>query len=554
MRHLGDGSVEGPTDRPGPGTSRWAKPRPRWPFRAVIIVLIVGLVTTGVLTWVSDELDMRNEKHLLDLRAKDVGALLTSALPTVETPLGSAAALADATRGDRARFRQFIAPYVGSGNARPFVSVSLWRVDNPGRGPVAVVGVRPALTPSMAGASGVFATAAKSPDLTVRGLLQRRRLGYAFTGSGHGPFAAYGESALPANRYVPVQKNSALNDINYALYLGSSTNRAHLLIASVRRLPLSGRHTTVKVPFGNRFFTVTVAARGPLAGSLPEDLPWAIAIVGTLLTLGAGALTMRLIQRRRRLEQLAEQLQETAEENRRLYAEQRTIAQTLQHALLPDRLPQLPGLEVSARYQAGVAGVDVGGDWYDAIPRGEGQLLLIVGDVSGRGLRAATTMASLRFAIRAYVAEGHDPPEVLRRLSGLVSVSLDRQLATVLCVLVDVAQRTVTVTNAGHLPLLVISPEQAAFVDSHVGLPVGVDPEASYSSTMVSVHPGSTLLAFTDGLVERRGESIDVGLERLRSYAGSNHASLDVLLTRVLDELSHDTPDDTAIAAIRWNI
>jgi serine phosphatase RsbU (regulator of sigma subunit) len=70
---------------------------------------------------------------------------------------------------------------------------------------------------------------------------------------------------------------------------------------------------------------------------------------------------------------------------------------------------------------------------------------------------------------------------------------------------------------------------------------------------MVSVQPGSTLLAFTDGLVERRGESIDAGLERLRSYVGSNRASLDVLLTRVLDELSHDTPDDTAIAAVRWN-
>jgi len=295
-----------------------------------------------------------------------------------------------------------------------------------------------------------------------------------------------------------------------------------------------------------------VASRGPLSGSLPQRLPWAIALVGTLLTLAAGGLAVRLIQRRRSVERLAHQIEETAEENRRLYAEQRGIAQTLQHALLPDLLPQLPGLQVGARYEAGAEGVDIGGDWYDLIALGERRLLLVVGDVSGRGLRAATTMALLRFAIHAYAAQGDDPPTFLPKLSRLVNVTADRQLATVVCAAIDVGSREMSITNAGHLPPLMISAQGAEFLESEVGLPVGVDRETTYSSTRTSAPPGATLLAFTDGLVERRGESIEVGLERLRSHVVSNHVSLDQLLGRVLSEMREDASDDAAIAAIRW--
>ena len=141
-------------------------------------------------------------------------------------------------------------------------------------------------------------------------------LGYAFTGRTGGPFAAYGESALPRNRYSPVQKSSAFNDLNFALYLGRSTNPANLLIASVRRLPLNGRRSVVTVPFGDTSFTVSVTARRPLGGSLPQRLPWAIAIVGTLLTLGAVALTAGLIQRRRRAERQGERYERRQQEAR----------------------------------------------------------------------------------------------------------------------------------------------------------------------------------------------------------------------------------------------
>ena len=358
---------------------------------------------------------------------------------------------------------------------------------------------------------------------------------------------------LPAKRYSAPQNDSSFNDINYALYLGKTPTADTLLITSAPHVPLPGHRAVFTIPFGDTFLTVRATRRSSLAGSLPRDLPWVIGIVGVLLTAGAAALTVRLIQRRRRTEQLADRLEQVADENRRLYAEQRGIAQTLQQALLPTELPQLHGLQASARYEAGAEGVDIGGDWYDAIEVDDKRLLLVVGDVSGRGLRAATTMAELRYGIHAYAAQGDQPATILTKLNALVSVKSSGQLATVLCVMVDPDARELTLTSAGHLPPLLISNGRGEFVKTDVGLPIGVDRNAAYTSVTVSVAPGATLLAFTDGLVERRGESIDVGLGRLREHATSNHATLDELLTRVVSNLRHDGPeDDTAIAGIRW--
>jgi serine phosphatase RsbU (regulator of sigma subunit) len=532
-----------------------ARKQGRWPFWPALAVLVLGLLITAALTLVSAKLNRDNEKQLLRLRAREVGTVLTEVIPSIQTPLASAAALADATGGNTAKFKRFAAPYVGLSAGQPFVSLSLWRVGHPGRGPLAVVGVPPALSSSIQRAPALFARASAKPGLSVTGFLQSPapRLGYAFAGAASGPFAAYGESAVPPSRYAPVQTNAAFSDIDYAVYLGPTTNRANLIAASVRHLPLSGRTNIVRTPIGDSSFTVAVAARRPLGGSLPQRVAPAIAIFGAVLSIGAALVAARLIDRRRGAERLAGRLEEIADENRRLYAEQRGIAQTLQHALLPENLPQLPGIQTSARYEAGAHGVEIGGDWYDLIALDDRRLLLVVGDVSGRGLRAATTMAALRYAIHAYAAQGDPPAELLSKLSNLVSVKADGQLATVLCALVDVPGRTVSVTSAGHLPPLMITARGSRFVHGEVGLPVGVDRAPSYASTTITAPSGATLLAYTDGLVERRGESIDAGLGRLRARASANHGSLDELLTRVLEDLRDDaSEDDTAIAGIRW--
>ncbi len=533
-----------------------ARGREGWAYLPAAAVCVVGLMVTGVLVWIAASTYASNEDRILNLRVRDAGPLFTTALPSIQTPLASAAALVDATNGDIAKFKSFMEPQVGPpGGRRQFVSVSLWRLGGQLQ-PLAVVGAAPALAASPARTESFFQHAAGSGQLSVIGPLSSAppRLGYAFTSPGlTGRYVAYAESALPANRRSRYASNSAFTDLDYALYLGHTENNTNLLVTDRTKLPITGRRASITIPFGDNVLTFVVTPRRPLSGTFAERLPWFIGVVGVLLSLGAAALTARLIDRRNQAIRLAHSLEEIADENRRLYAEQRTIARTLQHALLPERLPQIPGVEASARYEAGVEGVDVGGDWYDLIALDGRRLLLVVGDVSGRGVRAAATMAALRFAIQAYAAQNDPPDAILTKLSRLVNINRSGHLATILCALVDIEAHRLTVTSAGHLPPLLISAGSGTFVESEVGVPIGVRSGASYTSTSVETPPAATLLAFTDGLVERRGESIDAGLARLQRAASANHAELDELLNRLLDDVRRDGgEDDTAIAALRW--
>jgi len=498
-----------------------------------------------------------NEKSLLHLRLHEAQAVLNSDLPSVQTPLASAAALADATRGNRKKFAAFIRPFV---NNDPFTSVSVWQLDRIRRGPKEVVGSRPELSPRAAVA--FFRRADASTQVSVMAMLQSRypRIGYALTTPGASQYVAYGETPVPRNRYAAVIPNSAFTDINYALYLGSAANPAHLILTSVRRLPLTGRQDSVTLPFGDTYLTLVVSARGSLGGALPQRLPWIIAPVGAVLTLFLALLMLRLAEGRKKAEQLARTLERIAAENQRLYGEQRDIAQTLQHSLLPEALPRIPGVEVSARYLAGEQGVEVGGDWYDVIHLDPDHVLLIVGDVSGRGLRAATTMAALRHAILAYAADTRSPGVILGKLSRLLNVAETGKMATVLCAVLQLSTHQLTVASAGHLPPLLIGPAgpdgevaPGQFLDGALGPPIGVEQDASYPSRTYSFPAGATLLAFTDGLVERRGEDLDQGLARLRQAASAHPTALPDLLSQLLARM-RDEPiaDDTALVGIKW--
>jgi serine phosphatase RsbU (regulator of sigma subunit) len=527
----------------------------RW-FWLPTATLIVGLLVTGALAWVSQAQYASNEKRLLGLRVRDAGSLLIAAVPTIQTPLASAAELADATRGNPQRFKRLVAPYVGNGPGRQFASVSLWRLAATQAGPVAVEGAKPKLEASRSDTAAFFARTRRTRMMSVIGLLRPpgARLGYAFSTPGlTGGYVAYAESPLPANRRSRLQSSSAFAGLDYALYLGSRAQPQDLLVTDVSHPPLGGVRAAETVPFGNSALTLVMASRVSLAGSLPAALPWIIAIVGGLLSVGAAVGVMRLTERRRDAEQLAGRLEVTASENRQLYAEQHTIAQTLQHALLPADLPQVPGVLTSARYTAGERGVDVGGDWYDVIDLGDLRLLLVVGDVSGRGLRAATTMASLRYAIHAYAAQNDPPATILTKLGELLSVTDSGQLATILCAVVDVERREISVTSAGHLPPLLISDGNGRYIESEAGVPIGVEVGAAYVTTTISAPREATFVAFTDGLVEHRGENLDHGLARLRDVAARDDAPLPELLERLVSEIPGDpSEDDIAIVGVRW--
>ena len=551
-----EGAAAAPAAEPSAlSVARRARPAWRWrPSRVAWIALLLGLAVTVAFSLTSLALYDQNENRLLRLRAREVGSVLTAVVPSIQTPLASAAELADATAGNAQKFRVFVAPYVGPG--RQFASASLWRLGVAKAAPTVVLGSAPVLASLPARARVFFAAAERSAQLNVTGILGSTTpsLGYEFSTPGvKSGFAVYAETPLPQDRRSKLESNSAFSDLNYALYLGHARSAADLLVTSLHRFPIKGRQATEVVPFGNSAFTLVVTPKGPLGGTFFEDLPWVIAAVGVLVSLAAALMTDRIARRRELAEQLTDVLDRVAAENHQLYTEQRSIAQTLQHALLPENLPEPSGLRVSARYVPAASGIDVGGDWYDVVVIDRGRALLVIGDVSGHGLRAATTMASLRHATLAYASQEWRPATVLAKLSDYVNSGAHDYFATVLCVLIDVGAHRLTVASAGHIAPLLIDRDRGRFLEVNTGVPIGVPRGCEYSETTVSVRPNATLIAFTDGLVERRGEILDAGLARLRDTATEHDLSLDALLAKLERDLaSEDHHDDTAIVGIRW--
>ena len=237
-------------------------------------------------------------------------------------------------------------------------------------------------------------------------------------------------------------------------------------------------------------------------------------------------------------------------EHARAYEREVGTVELLQRSLLPDRLPTLPGLRIAARYLPG--GADVGGDWYDAIPLEDGALGVAMGDVVGHGLGAAALMGQLRHAARAYALEGHSPAAVLDRLDRLVRSLEGAQMATLLYLVVDADLSTVRFASAGHVPPLAIGPDGAArFLESAPDPPLGVFDSAAHTELSADLEPGSTIVLYTDGLVEERGESIDAGLEALRAAAesqGDPEELCDHLVESML--AIHPADDDIAVLAL----
>jgi PAS domain S-box-containing protein len=230
------------------------------------------------------------------------------------------------------------------------------------------------------------------------------------------------------------------------------------------------------------------------------------------------------------------------------------IAETLQRSLLPERLPQIPGVLLAARYVPATEDMEVGGDWYDVVPLPNGNIGLAVGDVAGHGLRAATIMGQLRMALRAYALEETTPSAVVGGLHHLSHRLDDPEMATVIYAVYDPETSELRFASAGHLPPLVIDPQgRATYLDAEVGPPLGavVYPDASVESRF-ELPAGSTLMLFTDGLVERRGASINEGLSALQERAGANGHDLEALCDELLSQMVGDqVSDDVAILALR---
>lgn len=227
-------------------------------------------------------------------------------------------------------------------------------------------------------------------------------------------------------------------------------------------------------------------------------------------------------------------------------------ATLLQESLLPASLPSPAGWELAARYVAGTES-GVGGDWYDVFELPGERLGVVIGDVAGNGLRAAVVMGRLRSALRAYALEYLDPAQVLGKLDRKASHFEHNTMATVAYAIIDTATHRMTLAVAGHLPPVIAVPgDEARFAPAHIGPPIGFDlGTTGRRSAGVDVPPGTLIVLYTDGLVERRGQDLDLGLERLRRVVGPmgpEQACILAMSTMVGDQ---PATDDIALVAIR---
>ncbi|WTW96330.1 SpoIIE family protein phosphatase [Streptomycetaceae bacterium NBC_01309] len=240
-------------------------------------------------------------------------------------------------------------------------------------------------------------------------------------------------------------------------------------------------------------------------------------------------------------------------ENNRLYEREHQIANALQSSMLAKDLPELPGLEVAAYSLSGAQGMQAGGDWYDAVALSRGRAGFTIGDVMGKGLPAATAMGQLRTGLRSYaLVEGEDPIAVLTDLNRL-TVEMDlTDMATAAYVTVDPQRRRADIASAGHCHALLVT-DDARFLTAPQGIPLGIAADWNSDALTAELPPGAMLILYTDGLVERRGEDLDVGLERLRKAALQAPDDIDAvcphLIRTCLD--SEHAEDDVAILAVR---
>ncbi|MDQ0809013.1 PAS domain S-box-containing protein [Streptomyces sp. B3I7] len=295
-----------------------------------------------------------------------------------------------------------------------------------------------------------------------------------------------------------------------------------------------GAHSAVVAPLQARrqvLGALTVARTGGQRPFTEEDLP----LLGDV----AGGLALGV-------------------DNAHLYQETRQIAERLQRSLLP-ALPRTEHFRLAARYAPSSATAHVGGDWYDAFMLPGGEAALVIGDVTGHDLQAAVAMSSLRNMLRGIAVDRQEPPgEVLRRLD-LASQTLYRN-ATATCLYGMVrgtpgAAGAVTLhyATAGHLPpLLTTAQGETRHLEAGAGALIGMDPELPRPTGCETLPPHSTLLLYTDGLIERRGEHLDDAMTRLRRCtADLARAPLDVFCDEVLLRLGADSTDDIALLALR---
>jgi PAS domain S-box-containing protein len=243
-------------------------------------------------------------------------------------------------------------------------------------------------------------------------------------------------------------------------------------------------------------------------------------------------------------ERKAERALATAAAAQEVAAREQQIADELQASLLPPHTFDPDHLDVDTYYRAGVAGIHVGGDWYDVIELSAGRTALVIGDVMGRGVRAASVMGQVRSAVRAYARLDLPPAEALEYLDGVVSDLSGDHIVTCVYAIYDPHDRSLTYANAGHLPPFVVPPDGPPLPLEGGGPPLGSGPQRIPEHQVTGLPIATSIILYTDGLVERRDRDLDTGIGELSRFLASYRGPSDRLAGELVRRLLPAGPDD----------
>ncbi|MBV9097265.1 MAG: serine/threonine-protein phosphatase [Frankiaceae bacterium] len=513
-----------------------------------ILALLVMLALTGAATWLVHVAVRDQEQRLLKERASEIQLLLTQAIDAIPAGLDEQGAALRYSRGSTVDYRQVAQRAVDTTQgAKPTFAWLRPAPDHHGFLVLAAVGDGLRQGQLVTDIRSATFDQALTTDLIVPTPIigRERRLGFAL-----GPPAApkdtvlYREVALGPAVSPPRQASTApFAELQVAIYGAATPDPSKILTSTSPHLPLRGEVRNIPLKAGAAQWLTQVKPRAPLVGSLAFRAPWVALGVGLL-----GALLVAFLVEtaaRRRDAALA------------LYDAEHQVAETLQRSLLP-QLPSLPGLDVAARYLASGAGQQVGGDWFDVFPVADGRVGLVVGDVIGHDLQAASAMAQIRASLRAYAIDGAEPVDVITRLDRLVDAFGLTQLVTVVYGVLEPpapdGSRRLRYTNAGHLAPMLRHPDgRVETLNGGESVVLGAPITVDHTQGETVVADGAVIVMFTDGLVEVPGGSLDDRLRRLSdTIASEPDLGAETLCDRVLAGMSPQTlRDDIALLAVR---
>ena len=511
-----------------------------------VFVLMLAITVAGTVTAKITVKDQ--ESRLLRERTNEVALVLTSSISALPAPLDVLGGVLRATNESPSAFRQ-ASGAAGVGSSVP-VTFALIRKTPSGFVVAMATGggvhAGQVITDQRSRAFEAALTSGKLEPTVVIGHGAGRALGFALGP----PVAPAGTVLYRQDLLGPVGAprsagTAPFSELDVVIYATSRPDPTQVLAKTTDAVPLKGEVYAVPLAAGAATWTLQASAVHPLVGAATDDAPW-IVLVGGLFLSALAALVIE-IETRRRKAALG------------LYDAEHRVAESLQRSLLPI-LPTVSGVGMAARYLPGAAHQAVGGDWFDVFELDDGRVGLVIGDVVGHDIVAAAAMSKIQSALRAFALGGAPPAQVLDRLDAMISTFEISELATVFYGVLDHPDasggRLLTYVNGGHLAPLMRAPDgRVETLESPQPLLLGAPRRTSVGRQQATafLRAGSTVVLFTDGLVEVPGESLTISLARLASAVSEAQGELtaDELCAHVLAGINPERlRDDVAVLVI----